>query len=239
VPFTTTVPAYLNFPAENVTVYYRSNNAPLAFTVLTNVLQQKFQYTGLELTFVKRMHDGWSLGGSFNYSYQWSNGSFTTPNSRINAEARAGVPWWVKLYGTFEIAYGFVASFIYTHTEGGWWARTVSVSAPTAWITANNVTSGTISATIEDPNARRTIQSDNMDFRIEKEFQIGKIGKLGLFADVFNLFGNSYPTVGYNPAGTWRPTDNNTSVGTYTPGQMIVTGIGGVRSYGLSARFSF
>jgi len=239
VPFTTTVPAYLGFPAEDVTVYYRSLNAPLSFGVLTNVPQQKYRYTGLELTFVKRMHDGWSLGGSFNYSYQWDNGGFANPSSRINAEGRRGVPWWLKLYGTFNVPYGFVASFIYTHTEGGWWARTVSVSAPTAWIQANNVTSGSVSATIEDSNSRRSLQSDNMDFRVEKEFQIGKIGKFGLFLDIFNLLGNSYPSVGYNPAGTWRPVDNNTGVGTYTPGQMIVTGISGVRSFRLSARFNF
>jgi hypothetical protein len=239
VPFTTTVPAYLGFPAENVTVYYRSLNAPLSFGVLTNVPQQRFRYTGLELTFVKRMHDGWSLGGSFNYSYQWDNGGFANPSSRINAEGRRGVPWWVKLYGTFQIPYGFVASFIYTHPAGGWWARPVSVSAPTAWIQANNVTSGSVSATIEDPNSRRSLQSDNMDFRVEKEFQIGKIGKFGLFLDIFNLLGNSYPSVGYNPAGTWKPVDNNTGVGSYTPGQMIVTGISGVRSFRLSARFNF
>jgi hypothetical protein len=41
------------------------------------------------------------------------------------------------------------------------------------------------------------------------------------------------------PADTWKPVDNNTGVGTYTPGQMIVTGISGVRSFRLSARFNF
>jgi len=187
------------------------------------------------------MHHGWSLGGSINYSYQWSNGGFANPNTRINGEARGGVPLWAKLYGTFNVPYGFVASFIYLHTEGGYWGRTVTVSAPTAWISANNVTSSNPSVTIEPADTRRTQASDNVDFRIEKEFPIGKIGKLGLFADIFNLLGATYPSItnNGNPAGTWRPVDNNSSVGTYTPGSLIVTGISGVRSYAFSARFSF
>jgi hypothetical protein len=239
VPFTTTVPTYGGFPARPVTVYYRSNNAPLSFNVLTNVPQVKSQYSGLEFSFEKRMHDGWSLGGSVNYSYQWNNGGFGNPNSRINAESRGGGPWWLKLYGTFNIPYGFVASFIFTHTEGGYWGRSVSVSAPTAWITANNVTSGTVSATIEVPDGRRNVASDNMAFRIEKEFKIGSFGRLGIFADVFNLFGAQYISVPMNPGGTWRPTDNNTDQGTYTPGNMLPTGISGVRNFRLSIRFSF
>jgi hypothetical protein len=240
VPFTTTVPAYGGFPARQVTVYYRSNNAPATFGVLTNVPEMKSTYSGLEFAFEKRMHDGWSLGGSFNYSYQWSNGAFTGPNTRINAEGRQGtVPWWVKLYGTFNIPYGFVASFIYLHTEGTYWGRSVSVSAPTAWITANNVNSGTVSATIEAPDGRLNVASDDMSFRIEKEFKVGSFGRLGVFADVFNLLGSQYISVPVNPAGTWKPTDNNTDQGTYTAGNQKPTGISGVRNYRLSIRFSF
>jgi hypothetical protein len=239
VPFTTTVPAYLGFPAQNVTVYYRKLTAPLSFGVLTNVPEQKYRYQGLELTFVKRMHSGWSLGGSLNYSFQWDNGSFSNPNNRVYAEGRRGVPWWAKLYGTFQVPYGFVMSFIYNHTEGGYWGRSVSVSAPTAWIQANGVASGSQSVTIEDPDVRRNVSTDNMDFRVEKEFPIGKIGRLGVFADVFNLFGSVYPSIGVNPGGTWNPVDNNSSTGTYTPGQMRVTGISGVRSYRFSIRFNF
>jgi len=240
VPFTTTVPAYKNFPAETVTVYYRSNNAPATFGVLTNVPQKKSTYSGLEFAFDKRMHDGWSLGGNFNYAYQWANGTWTNPNVQINAAGMGGtVPWWLKLYGTFDIPYGFVASFIYLHTEGTYWGRTVAVSAPTAWITANNVNSGTVSANIEAPDARRNVASDSMSFRLEKEFQIKGIGRLGVFMDIFNLFGAEYITVPVNPAGTWKPLDVNTDQGTYTVGNLAVSGIAGVRNFRLSARFSF
>lgn len=240
VPFTTTVPAYGGFPAEQVTVYYRSNNAPATFGVLTNVPQMKSTYSGLELAFEKRNHDGWSLGGSFNYSYQWSYGNFTSPNTRINAEGRQGtVPLYAKLYGTFKIPYGFVASFIYLHAEGTFWGRSVSVSAPTAWITANKVNAGTVNATIEAPDERQNVSTDNMDFRIEKEFKLGSFGRLGVFADVFNLLGAQYINVPVNPAGTWKPTDNNTDQGTYTPATMKISGISGIRSFRLSVRFSF
>ena len=78
-----------------------------------------------------------------------------------------------------------------------------------------------------------------MDFRIEKEFRLGNFGRLGVFADVFNLLGAQYINVPVNPAGTWKPTDNNTGQGTYTPANMKVSGIAGVRSVRLSLRFSF
>jgi hypothetical protein len=242
VPFTTTVPAFSGstFPAQTVTVYYRSNNSPAAFTKRTTDPYSKFHYTGLELTWEKRMHAGWSLGGSFNYSYQWSNGGFANPNSRINAEGRGGVPWWVKLYGTFKIPYGFVASFIYLHTEGGYWARSVSVSAPSSWITANNVASGSVGVTIESPDTRQNPATDNMDFRLEKEFTISRIGRLGFFIDVYNLFGAQYPSVVVNPAGTWAPTAEGAgAAGTFTPALLRVSGISGVRNLRVSARFSF
>jgi hypothetical protein len=241
VPFTTTVPAYgTTFPARDVTVYYRSNNAPASFGKTTNVPQQKFHYTGLELTWEKRMHAGWALGGSVTYSYQWSNGGFGSPNSRINAEGRGGVPWWVKLYGTFNIPYGFVASFIFIHTEGGYWARSASVQAPTAWITANNVNATSYNVGIESPDFRQNPASDNMDFRLEKEFKISGIGRIGVFADIFNLFGAQYPSVIMNPGGTWSPTDVGTGVGgTFTPASLKVSGISGVRNVRLSVRFSF
>jgi hypothetical protein len=42
-----------------------------------------------------------------------------------------------------------------------------------------------------------------------------------------------------NPAGTWKPLDVNTDQGTYTVGNLAVSGIAGVRNFRLSARFSF
>jgi len=96
-----------------------------------------------------------------------------------------------------------------------------------------------VSATIEAPDVRQNVASDDMSFRIEKEFKVGSFGRLGVFADVFDLLGAQYISVPVNPAGTWKPTDNNTDQGTYTPGNMKPTGISGVRNYRLSIRFSF
>jgi len=116
----------------------------------------------------------------------------------------------------------------------------VSVSAPSAWITANNVASGSVGATIEAPDLRRNVASDNMDFRLEKEFTIKSIGRLGIFMDIFNLFGAQYPTVIMNPAGTWSPVaEGANQSGTFTPASLKVSGISGVRNIRLSARFSF
>ena len=178
------------------------------------------------------MHDGWSLGGSFNYSYQWNNGSFSNPNTRINAEGpRRAFPGGSSstARSTSPTASSPPSSISTRKAATG--AGRVSVSAPSAWITANNVQSGSIGVTIETPDMRQNVASDNMDFRLEKSFQIGKIGRLGFFVDIFNLFGAQYPSVIMNPAGTWAPTaEGANQSGTFTPASLKVSGISGVEN---------
>jgi len=241
VPFTAIVPAYDIFPGKQVTVYYESNDAPLEFWRLTNVPRAKKRYQGVELSFEKRMHGGWYLGGNFNYSYQWDNGGFWTPNDRINAEGRRGTPWWVKLYGTFNVPYGFVLSFIYQHYEGGYWGRGVEIVAPDDWIIAHNVRSGWAWVQLEPPDCRRDQASDSMSFRIEKEFKIRNWGKVGIFVDIFNLIGKTYTWIGENPGGTWMPIAENTDEGEFIPdwAYKMVTGLSGTRSFRLSFRYRF
>ncbi|MCX6564817.1 MAG: TonB-dependent receptor [Candidatus Aminicenantes bacterium] len=258
VPFTTTVPAAGSFPAQTVTMYFLSNDAPAnTISQVANVAEAFRKYSGLEFTFEKRMADGWQLGGSFNYSKTWGNmgGGYgdihaTTSagdnaNWFVNAGGRTNEdrPIVIKLFGSFNIPFGFLASFYYQAVSGTPWARAVTIVAPQAWAEANNVNANnTYYVPLELNGTRRNNTWQNLDFRLEKEFKFGSYGKVGIFADVFNLLGNHYININQNPGGTWVPVDNNSSVGKYTLGGTYkkITGISQLtRTVRLSVRYTF
>ena len=251
VPFTTTVPATSIYPGKTLTMYFMSNNAPALNYRLTNVPEGEMKYQTYEVSFEKRMSDGWQIGGSFNYTnlkgnYALSLNSnytmsvFSTPNSFVNAygDLPFSRPIMLRLYGTFQLPYDFMFSFVYSHQDGSPWGRTVSVRPPTAWAAANNARVLTYSVYVEPPGTRWEQPSDNLDIKVAKDIPLGP-GKLGLSMDVFNLLGAYTITDIRNPAGTWLPTDANTTAGTYTAGTTRVTGIIGSRLVKFSVFFRF
>ena len=252
IPFNTTIPAYGAFPAKDVTMYFMSKNAPEQVTRLINVPEAKRIYQDIELSLNKRMSHGWQLGGSIvysslegNYSYAYSGNSWTAPfnnpNWYINSDGTIPDtrPLIIKFWGTFALPYDFIASFFVIHQSGLPWGRTVTVAPPTSWVAANNAQALSYALQVEPSGTRWNPVSDNVDIRVEKTFKIGNIGKLGIFADVFNLLGYQNMNVTVNPGGTWRPDNAGTTAGTFSPGSMIVTGVNGTRILKLSARFTF
>lgn len=255
IPFTTIVPAVGDFPDEEVTMYFKSNDAPPEITRFTNVPESKKKFNALEFTFDKRMSNGWQLGGSVVVSKILSDrgdsrgsvwgfsSAFRQANWWVNQYGRQGMdrPLVIKLYGTFNLPWQFLASFYFSHFSGSPWQRTVSVVPPSAWRAANNASSNSYSINVETAGARRNNDIDNVDFRLEKEFTLGTVGRLGVYVDIYNLLGTKNLSVGRNPGGTWRPTAENTNVGTYstTGSYGRVTGLSGVRNFQLSFRFSF
>ena len=255
IPFTTIVPSAGSFPERAVTMYFMSNNAPAQMTAFANVPEAERKYQALELTFNKRMSHGWQLGGSVvwsqtkgnntdDYGSVWGySAAYLQANWFVNRFGYIGsdCPLAIKLFGTFSLPLRFLASFYYVHFSGAPWQRSVTVYPPAGWAAANNAQGLSYSVNLESSGTRRDTAYDNLDFRLEKELGLGRFGKLGVFVDVFNLLGNQYVTIGMNPGGTWRPSDANTNVGTYTASSSFgkVTNISGVRNFRLSARFSF
>jgi len=244
VPFSTTVPAYGEYPAQNVTVYFRSNDSPQAsyFTRSTNNPDAKQKYHGVELSFDKRQSSGWSLGGSVVLS-QHKRITPSDPNDFVFGFGRDGYdrPLQIKLYGAFELPYGIITSFFYIHSSGTPFARSVTISPPTSWVAANNVYPGLSEGVLlEESGTRRNQSTDNIDFRLEKEFRFD-FGRVGAFVDIYNLLGNRYLYSGQNPGGTWRPVDEGSSDGTYTPDYNYgrITGTQGVRIIKFSLRVTF
>lgn len=251
IPFTTTVPAYGSYPAQEVTMYFLSNDAPDQFRRLTNVPEAKLRYNSLEVSFDKRMAKGWQLGGSVNYTMLKGNYSlgyaswasqyvFSSPNSFVNSygEMSYSRPLIIKLYGTFRLPYDFLFSFYYTHYDGSPWGRTVTVRPPAAWATAHNASTTGYSIYVSPPGTYRNEASDNLDLRLGKDFKLGP-GTVEAYVNIFNLLGSYTLTVAKNPGGTWRPVDENTTEGTYTPGSTGLRGFAGSRQFRFSLSYKF
>jgi hypothetical protein len=91
---------------------------------------------------------------------------------------------------------------------------------------------------VEKIGTRRNQGSDSLDVRLEKDFLVGP-GKLGIYADIFNLLASYTLSVSKNPGGTWQPDDVNTAEGTYTPGRLGLDYIGGSRLIKFSVFYRF
>ncbi|MHB8094378.1 MAG: TonB-dependent receptor [Candidatus Aminicenantales bacterium] len=252
VPFTTTVPGVGEWPTKEVTVYYRSNNAPESFWRSISNPYSKRQYNGVELTFDKRYANGWALGGSVTYSTLKSINP-GEPNAFVNGYGydKNDVPLAIKLYGTFTLPGDFIASFFYRHLEGGtlsygrnFWDNVMDVTiiAPDNWAAANNVSPYFNEATVmlEPAGTHRGPSYDNIDFRAEKTLRL-KFGTVSIFADIFNLLGNRTVNVGQNVGGVWRPDAPGVSSGTrtYDYNYKRITSVTGMRTFKLSARITF
>lgn len=253
VPFNTTVPAAGDsFPATPVTVYYQKTNAPAAFTRVTNVEDATARYQGLEITTNKRWNGRYLLGGSVVFSknygdYEvWGNNNglnqFQTPNyetNRGNSREPFDRPFVAKLWGSVMLPSEVRVSFNFLATQGAPWNRTVTVQPPSSWAAANGVSTASQFVWLEPRGDRRDQSTTNLDLRLEKLFQLANRHEIGLFVDAFNVTGFSYLNFQSNPGGTWSPTDNNVTTGTYSPAATGTLGQVGVRTFRFSIRYTY
>jgi hypothetical protein len=251
VPFTTTIPAYGEYPAQNVTLYFQSNDAPDQNYRLTNIPEGRMKFNTFEVTLDKRMANGWQVGGSVNFTKMTGNypmtyaswasmGVYSNPNTFVNnnGDLPYSRPILIKLYGTFRMPYDFMFSFFFQHLDGSPWGRTVTVNPPAAWAEANNAKTWSYNIRVEKPGTRWNQASDSLDVRVEKDFAVGP-GKLGLYVDIFNLLNSYTVNVSKNPGGTWRPADAGSTDGVFTPGWTGLTGISGSRLIKFSVFYRF
>lgn len=239
IPYTTTIPAYGGYPEKTVTICLMSNNAPVdtQFSRMTNQSDSVRKYNAVELSVDKRYSNGWALGGSIVYSQLKSNTPYV-PNdyNHLNQYDGLDVPLAIKLYGTVGLPFGFIGSFFYQHVEGTPWARYIWINVPSDFIAANNLYDTGAWVQMEDIGAHRNMSSDNVDARLEKQFNLG-FGTLSLFVDIFNLLGNKYVYLGLDPYGVWTPETGEYTDQDYYYGK--VTGYDGSRVYKFSMRFTF
>jgi hypothetical protein len=256
IPFTTTIPGTDQYPTRTVTFYVQSNNAPPTFYQFTNVSELMRKYWALEFLFNKRMADGWQFAGSVIYSKAYGNiggmydqsWGWTTagdsPNNFLNAYGRSNIdrPLQIKLMGTAQLPYRVFLSTSYRFQSGAPWQRDTYISPPKTWCDANNAYLTDYYVYIETAGTRRYPSENYLDIRLEKEFNIGNIGRLGAYIDVTNLLGYSRVNVGMYDLLRWSPTaEGADKPGTkaLSSGYKKVSSVEGVRVAKFSMRFTF
>jgi hypothetical protein len=250
IPFKTIVPAYGVFPAAEVTMYFLSKNAPQMFYRQTNIPEGRQKFYCWEFIFNKRMSNGWQLSGSIDFQKGIGNyrpgyaawaalGTFNNANSFVNTYGRLNYsPVVIKMLGTFNLPYGFFFSFIYNYRAGGYWSRGVTVVPPQKWAEEHNVEPIPFYVIVEKPGTRRGNYSSDLDMRFGKEFVLGP-GRIGLYVDVSNPLGQYTIRVSSSPGGIWRPADENTTEGIFTPGFMGLRSISGARTFRFLLSYRF
>jgi len=257
IPFETVVPGVDNYPDSRLTVYYRSNDAPLLFSRLKNIPELKRKHQALEIAFDKRMSHNWQLNGSLVFSQSTGNVShmvegdygfaneILNPNSFVNLPEDSkffyDIPLSLKLMGTYKMPFGFFLSFYYRYMSGIPWTRSIAVIPPSAWTQANNAFSTPVTVFLEKPGDRRTEPYSSLDLRIEKQFRAGRAGSISFAADILNVFGTKNDFTHQNDGGFWYPDDENTVQGTrvLSSAYRNITSLFGTRTLRLTFRLSF
>jgi hypothetical protein len=253
VPFTCTVPAYGDYPAQEVTVYYPKNewwdNGIPVWKQFSSPYSKRL-YNGIELTADKRYANSWALGGSITFSKSKSTvdtewGMLDGNNMHLYGADQYDVPLVITLYGTFKLPFQFLASFMYRHEEGYPIDNGLNVKAPNSWFVANDCAVWYRDwwmdwARLDTLGTHRTASSDNVDLRLEKDFKFG-FGTISVFADAFNLLGRRNVSIGQIPGGAWWSAGENTDLGTREVDYYYrrVTSVSGLRTFRISARVTF
>jgi len=252
IPYTITEPGwdgqYGTSDDKEITVYGVKRGAPPSKLWTTNPEGAERKYRALEFIFNKRMSNRWQFLASLVLSKfegnvgakYWPTGamdvSFNTPNWFVNRYGRLDLdrPVQIKLQGSVLLPYDFMLSAYYSHFSGTPWTRTLEIQLP---FDSAFEYAGTFVETVnaEAPGENREQSRNNLDIRVEKMFNLGNVGRLGIFLDVENVFGENWFDINLDQGGFVY---NDGSFQRYpTYGQF--TQANGMRIFKLSARFTF
>lgn len=254
-PYTVTIPGTDKYPDATVTVYIRRNDSPPTFYRLTNVPELYRKYVAGELILNKRMSNGWQFSGSIVYSKATGNiggwydqswgwtGAADNPNAFVNAEGRINIdrPLQIKLMGTAVLPYRILLSAYYQYMSGSPWARYAGIRPASAWCTENNAYRTWYYVNIEPEGSRRLRDWNQLDIRLEKEFNLSTWGRLGVYADVLNLLGFTGVNVGVDDIYRWDSAAEGSNTGTkyLESSYKVISSAYGIRTVRFTLRFSF
>lgn len=257
VPFSTVVPAAGDYAATPVTVYFRSNRAPLLFERLQNVPELSRTYRAWEFTLRKRMSANWQFYGSavlaeargnVGLGTAWATGLFAsplTPNAFVNVTDEAALDldrrFTLRLMGTYRFPWAVDLTLLFTHDSGAPLVRTVTVFAPADWAAENDVDGTSAAVNLVAPGTLRGVATNSLDARLEKEIALGGNKRLLLAAEGVNLFGRRSRIVDLNDGGVWYPETEGSDLGLriVSPTYDTVTALLGTRSVRFNLALKF
>lgn len=162
------------------------------------------QYNSIDVALSKRLSQRWQLTGSYsatkrNVPFIYTDltapattaaGEFNgnvesaplTPNNEVNTADRNWEYTW-KLSGVYQLPYGVLTSANYEARSGYPWARQVQF---TSGRTIPNIT-----LNVESIGSRRLPISHQLDWRVEKNFELIKGHKAGVRVNIFNVLNNN------------------------------------------------
>jgi len=179
---------------------------------------RKFQ--GLEVMFNKRFSNRWQLLASYVYGKASGTidngfaddigygGSIYDPNFWINAEGNLtnDPTHMLKIQGTYVLPFDINFNFYFRGITGDAWTTRVRTS---------RFNQGRITFFAEERGSNHYPMAKNLDLRLEKVFTIAKKYRLGVMADVFNVFNDDTITswgtrIGYDwNEGDYPSTDGH------------------------------
>lgn len=211
---------------------------------LLNPAQAYRQYDAVFLRAEKRYSNGWSARASVVWSENKGNtyaaDGYTTEWSDRNGQVNADglLPnhsqWEVKLSGTVDLPWGFMAGAFYQFYSGEYWTPYVQVRGLYRNDRAN--------VFLNERGSEQLPDRHLVDLKLSKQFRLGDKLALTVFADSFNLL-NSGTELGVDSfLGTYRYNYRNHPAGSTFQARSAYRGVTAIerpREIRLGARFSF
>jgi hypothetical protein len=185
------------YGGQTIPVWNQTTDPGDDVLTLINHPDFKQKYSGLFITFNKRLSNNWQLNSSFVFSKasgvsstgQLTQGSFSglrDPNDLINNTGYDGLlqsdrKYMFKVQGTYFLPLGFNVSASYMAMTGKPLARTISI--------VDFLDQGAVNILAEPRGANHRLDVWNLlDLRVEKEFAFSERYRIRLALDAFNLF---------------------------------------------------
>ena len=203
-------------------------------TAYPNILLDPYRkFRGIEVMFNKRFSNRWQLLASYVYGHSTGTidngfaddigygGSIYDPNFWINGEGTLtnDPTHMLKIQGTYVLPLDINFNVYFRGITGNAWTTRVRTS---------RFNQGRITFFAEERGANHYPMAKNLDLRLEKIFTIAKKYRLGVMADVFNVFNddtiNSWGTrIGYDwNEGDYPSTDGHELYSIASPRQARV-----------------
>lgn len=253
-PFTTTIPATPNFPAQTITFFVRSNQIPV-FRQWRNVSELQRKYRAFEFNLDKKMSGGWGLLAALILSRAEGNvwgqsGSMGASRELIEANyflnrqgrLESDRPVVFKLAGALELPLGFNLGVFYQYQSGRPWTRRVSILPPANWCYQRGGERVYYELLLEPAGSNREKGFSFLDLRLEKKMRLGPGSELWLYLDALNLLGQKREIRGLNDIDIWEPVAegaNKSGKLYYSPDYQLTRELLGKRVFRLTLKLAF